>query len=87
MKQMDKEVKEFHNHMAISMAKLMKTFTEGFTALDKAKQDEKTIDEPKAPAQSLPQTKEKKAKSKSEKKGKAKGSPKPEKQNDKTVLA
>lgn len=34
MKKMDKEVKDFHNHMATSMAQLMQTFTEGFTALD-----------------------------------------------------
>lgn len=30
MQNMDKEVKEFHNHMALSMSTLMKTFTEGF---------------------------------------------------------
>lgn len=41
MKKMDTEVKEFHNHMATSMSSLMQTFTAGFTALDKAKQDEK----------------------------------------------
>ena len=40
MKKMETEVKEFHSHMANSMAKLMKSFTDGFTALDKAKQDE-----------------------------------------------
>jgi len=40
MKKMDMEVKEFHSHMANSMAKLMKSFTDGFAALDKAKQDE-----------------------------------------------
>jgi len=40
---MDKEVKDFHNHMALSMSTLMKTFTDGFAALDKAKQDEKVI--------------------------------------------
>ena len=37
MKQMDTEVKEFHNHMATSMAQLMKAFNDGFQALDKAK--------------------------------------------------
>jgi hypothetical protein len=37
MKKMDIEVKEFHSHMANSMSKLMKAFTDGFTALDKAK--------------------------------------------------
>ena len=37
MKSMDAEVKEFHNHMAASMQNLMKAFTEGFQALDKAK--------------------------------------------------
>lgn len=42
---MDKEVKEFHNHMALSMSNLMKTFTEGFSALEKAKQDEKNAEE------------------------------------------
>jgi hypothetical protein len=40
MKKMDIEVKEFHSHMANSMSKLMKAFTDGFTALDKAKQDD-----------------------------------------------
>ena len=41
MKKMDKEVKEFHNHMATSMAQHMQTFTEGFTALDQAKLEDK----------------------------------------------
>jgi hypothetical protein len=40
MKKMDQEVKEFHTHMSNSMSKLMKTFTDGFAALDKAKQDD-----------------------------------------------
>jgi hypothetical protein len=44
MKMMDKEVKEFHNHMATSMASLMKTFNEGFNQLDQAKKDEKDIE-------------------------------------------
>ena len=42
---MDAEVKEFHNHMASSMQNLMKAFTEGFQALDKAKQDDKKFQE------------------------------------------
>lgn len=45
MKTMDAEVKEFHNHMASSMQNLMKAFTEGFQALDKAKQDDKKFQE------------------------------------------
>ena len=45
MKSMDAEVKEFHNHMASSMQNLMKAFTEGFQALDKAKQDDKKFQE------------------------------------------
>lgn len=45
MQNMDKEVKQFHNHMALSMSTLMKTFTDGFAALDKAKQDEKILEE------------------------------------------
>ena len=40
MKQMDNEVKEFHNHMANSMSGLMKAFNDGFSALDKAKKEE-----------------------------------------------
>lgn len=40
MKQMDTEVKEFHNHMANSMSGLMKAFNDGFAALDKAKKEE-----------------------------------------------
>ena len=40
MKQMDAEVKEFHNHMANSMSGLMKAFNDGFAALDKAKKEE-----------------------------------------------
>lgn len=41
MKKMDSEVKDFHNHMANSMSGLMKAFNDGFTALDKAKKEEK----------------------------------------------
>ena len=44
MKSMDTEVKQFHNHMAMSMSTLMKTFTDGFSALDKAKQDENNLE-------------------------------------------
>jgi 1,4-alpha-glucan branching enzyme len=40
MKQMDQEVKDFHNHMANSMSGLMKAFNDGFAALDKAKKEE-----------------------------------------------
>lgn len=40
MKEMDNEVKEFHNHMANSMSGLMKAFNDGFSALDKAKKEE-----------------------------------------------
>jgi hypothetical protein len=40
MKQMDTEVKDFHNHMANSMSGLMKAFNDGFAALDKAKKEE-----------------------------------------------
>jgi molecular chaperone GrpE (heat shock protein) len=40
MKKMDQEVKEFHSRMTNSMAQLMKTFSEGFEALDKAKKDD-----------------------------------------------
>lgn len=50
MKKMDTEVKEFHNHMANSMQLLMKAFTDGFTALEKAKRDEKLIEEKQEPA-------------------------------------
>lgn len=45
---MDTEVKQFHNHMAMSMSTLMKTFTDGFSALDKAKQDENNLEQQQA---------------------------------------
>jgi hypothetical protein len=41
---MDKEVKEFHNHMAKSMSGLMQAFNDGFAALDKAKKEEAEFD-------------------------------------------
>jgi len=37
---MDKEEREFHQHMATSMKELMKTFSNGYTALERAKSDE-----------------------------------------------
>lgn len=45
MKKMDLEEKEFHKHMAKSMQQLMKTFNDGYSALERAKDDEKAIDE------------------------------------------
>jgi len=53
MKKMDQEVKEFHSHMANSMSKLMKSFTDGFAALDKAKQDDPSTQQPAVKKQSL----------------------------------
>lgn len=43
MKRMDKEEREFHQHMAQSMKDLMKTFSSGYTALERAKADEKQL--------------------------------------------
>ena len=40
MKSIDSEVNNFHQKMAKSMHSLMKAFSEGFEAMDKAKQDE-----------------------------------------------
>jgi hypothetical protein len=40
MKSIDSEVNNFHSKMATSMKSLLKAFTEGFEAMDKAKGDE-----------------------------------------------
>jgi hypothetical protein len=40
MKNIDTEVQNFHQKMALSMHSLLKAFTEGFEAMDKAKSDE-----------------------------------------------
>jgi hypothetical protein len=40
MKNIDSEVQNFHQKMALSMHSLLKAFTEGFEAMDKAKEDE-----------------------------------------------
>lgn len=40
MKNIDTEVADFHQKMAKSMHSLLKAFTEGFEAMDKAKTDE-----------------------------------------------
>ena len=40
MKNIDGEVTDFHQKMARSMHSLLKAFTEGFEAMDKAKEDE-----------------------------------------------
>ena len=40
MKNIDTEVQNFHQKMALSMHSLLKAFTEGFEAMDKAKNDE-----------------------------------------------
>lgn len=40
MKNIDSEVADFHEKMARSMHSLLKAFTEGFEAMDKAKEDE-----------------------------------------------
>ena len=40
MKNIDSEVQNFHQKMALSMHSLLKAFTEGFEAMDKAKSDE-----------------------------------------------
>lgn len=40
MKNIDAEVSDFHQKMARSMHSLLKAFTEGFEAMDKAKEDE-----------------------------------------------
>ena len=40
MKNIDSEVANFHQKMAKSMHSLLKAFTEGFAAMDKAKSDE-----------------------------------------------
>ena len=40
MKNIDGEVTDFHQKMAKSMHSLLKAFTEGFDAMDKAKSDE-----------------------------------------------
>ena len=40
MKSIDSEVQNFHQKMAHSMHSLLKAFTEGFEAMDKAKEDE-----------------------------------------------
>jgi hypothetical protein len=42
MKNIDSEVQNFHQKMALSMHSLLKAFTEGFEAMDKAKEDEVT---------------------------------------------
>ena len=55
MKKMDDEVKDFHSRMTNSMAQLMKTFSEGFAALDKAKKDDP--DQPAKPQQLTKETK------------------------------
>lgn len=44
---MDSEVKDFHNRMANSMQQLMKSFQDGFAALENAKKDEKNFEEEK----------------------------------------
>lgn len=43
MKKMDSEVKEFHTHMATSMAGLTKAFNDGFAALETAKKEDKKL--------------------------------------------
>jgi multidrug resistance efflux pump len=53
MKKMDQEVKEFHSRMTNSMAQLMKTFSEGFEALDKAKKDDPDLLAKKPETQTL----------------------------------
>jgi hypothetical protein len=40
MKNIDSEVQNFHQKMALSMHSLLKAFTEGFEAMDKTKEDE-----------------------------------------------
>lgn len=45
MKRMDAEEREFHQHMAKSMHELMQTFSNGYSALEHAKQDEKMLQE------------------------------------------
>jgi len=40
MKSIDSEVTSFHQKMGASMHSLLKAFTEGFDAMDKAKADE-----------------------------------------------
>lgn len=40
---MDAEEREFHAHMAASMRELMQTFSSGYSALERAKQDEKLL--------------------------------------------
>lgn len=40
MKEIDSEVTNFHQKMAGSMHSLLKAFTEGFDAMDRAKKDE-----------------------------------------------
>ena len=43
MKRMDAEEREFHAHMAKSMRELMQTFSSGYSALERAKSDEKLL--------------------------------------------
>lgn len=40
---MDAEERSFHQHMAKSMHELMQTFSTGYSALERAKQDEKFL--------------------------------------------
>lgn len=40
MKNIDSQVQNFHQKMALSMHSLLKAFTEGFESMDKAKEDE-----------------------------------------------
>lgn len=40
MREIDSQVTNFHQKMASSMHSLLKAFTEGFDAMDKAKKDE-----------------------------------------------
>ena len=40
---MDAEEREFHAHMAKSMRELMQTFSSGYSALERAKSDEKLL--------------------------------------------
>lgn len=42
---MDDQVKDFHKRMADSMQILMKSFQDGFAALENAKKDEKNLDQ------------------------------------------
>lgn len=48
MQGIDSQVADFHSKMATSMHSLLKAFTEGFEAMDRAKEDQIKLAPPKS---------------------------------------